>query len=265
MRTIRLALSMLLLLLVPLPAPAGDVDEHAGHEPFLFVIDARVEPPVAATWTTAVRRTAEAHAGHARGNVWAAYRSLTGGPDAEFRFVFPLRKLGDLDGWQSNRQILVEAFGNDLGKRVAKELDLDAESSDRILALSEQLSRPAPGDVPAAPRHVWAARVTIEKGKMTEYAAVMRRVLKAYEKSEGGPYWLAYASAIGGADNEILYLVPFERFAELDDWPLDGEALAEAYGETEAARLGEALSGIARSRSRIWRLAPGLSNLPAEE
>ena len=85
---------------------------------------------------------ARTHAKHPEGNVWAAYRKLTGGPDETVRIFFPLNRLGDLDEWVSNRQVLHQALGSDRARIVLEDLDLAESPTERLLSYSDKLSRP---------------------------------------------------------------------------------------------------------------------------
>ena len=238
---------------------AGAQQEPAENSPYLFVIDARVDAEVARLWSTALGKTAEAHALHESGNTWATFKKMTGGPEAEFRFVFPMQRLGDLDAWKSNRKIVTEALGNDLGRQVLRQLETGSASTDRILALSPELSRPEPDRVA---RYLWTIRVKVDGGKKVEYAALMRRVKQAHDRHERGMHWLVYGNAVGGDPDEVLWVMPFEKFAEIDGWALDDEVLRKVYGDDEANRLIDALNAISTTTERVWRLMPGLSRLP---
>lgn len=198
-RTAMLGATVALVAASPWIVAQEDEAATAHHAPYMYVIDSRVEPEVMSTWSKAVAATVEAHARHDDGFVWTAFRALTGGPEVDVRFAFPIHELGELDTRQSNRQIVIESLGADLGKRVLKGLDLETQSQDRIMALS----------------------------------------------------------------SEVLYVVPFERFAELDGWPLEGEVLTEVYGEVEAARIEQAIHTITRTETRLWTLVPEMSRFPS--
>ena len=104
--------------------------------------------------------------------------------------------------------------------------------------------------------------VKVDRGKKIEYAALMRRVKQAHDRHERGMHWLAYGNAVGGDSDEVLWVIPFERFAEVDGWALDGQVLRDVYGDVEGNRLADALNAISTTTSRVWRLMPALSRLP---
>ena len=81
------------------------------------------------------------------------------------------------------------------------------------------------------PRYLWVATVRVADGKMTEYAALAKRVRRAFDQHADGVHWLCYANAIGGEGSELVFYYGFEAFAEVDSWPSRREVLAAAHGE----------------------------------
>jgi len=249
-------LLMIVCVFAGLPAIAQE-----GPPPYLFVIESGMKAADVPIWTMAMRDVATAHAESDNGNAWAAYQSTTGGPDTRFRFYIPLRKLAELDNWASTREVVIGALGADAGKAALRVLDAADYAADRLAAYNAPLSRP-PAPRVAPYRHIWVLTVQIRKGKLIEYAALMRRVKRANDAHDDGAHWAAYADAIGGEVDTVELYFPFDRFAELDAWPGTPEILASHYGADEAARILEALDGISEATSQIWSLVPSLSVMP---
>jgi hypothetical protein len=255
-----LVLSILMTFVLAASAPA---QESAGAPAYFLLADSTIATQDAGDWAAAAALTANAHAQHAEGNLFATYRQLTGGPDEAVRVFFPFNKMADLDGWVSNRQVLYETIGEDRGQLVLDDLELDQNSSERIVAYSEKLSRP-PGSVRAS-KILWVVEVEIEAGSMIEYSALALRVKNAFEQAGGEQTWLVYGNAIGGDRSQLTYLYGFDEYASLDDWPSRMEVLTAAYGEEEAARLSAALESLTKTRTSLWALESDLSQLAGKE
>lgn len=232
-----------------------------GPPPFVFVLESTMSDSDVPIWTLAMQDVAAAHTSHEDGNTWAAYRALTGGPEARFRFFSPLGSLAEMDDWPSNRRIVTEAMGADAAGAALRVLDAGARSHDRLMSYVPEVSRP-PAPRPAPYRNVWVLTVTIDAGKMTEYASLLKRVKKAHDDAEDGVHWAVYANAIGGNDMQVELYMPFDRFAELDGWPGTYQVLAARYGVDDAARIIEAMDAISETEGEIWNLVPDLSALP---
>jgi len=248
-----------LVLVVVLIAVSGTVSaqETTGASPYLFLAESEVQKTRIGTWTAAVATLVRAHDEHPKAITWSAYRELTGGPDVNVTFAHSFDKLADLDDWASNRRILVDALGSREGAAVKNSLTAGVSSSDRVLALVEELSRPGPEE--RAPKFLWVATVRVADGKMTEYAALAKRVRRAFDQHAARVQWLCYANAIGGESSELLFFYPFDAFSEVDSWSSRREVLAATLGDHEGARLASAIEAITETTTSLWKLEPRLS------
>jgi len=238
---------------------AAVAQEAPGAPPYFLVVEGEVDKAVVGPWSEAVVSLIEAHDAHPNPAMWAAFRELTGGPDLRVRFFHGFSRLADLDDWTSNRRILVEVLGPVEGGAISDVLARGVDSSDRVMTLVEDLSRPWTGTAP--PKFLWVVTVRVADGKMTEYAALAKRVRRAYERHAADPRWLCYANAIGGESSELSFYYGFDTFAEVDTWPSRREVLAAAHGEREGARLASALESITETTTSLWKLEPELSRL----
>ena len=251
--------ALLLVVVLIAVSSAAPAQQAAGASPYLFFAESEVQKTHIGTWTTAVATLVKAHDEHTKGITWSAYRELTGGPDVNVTFARGFSKLADLDAWTSNRRILVDVLGPVEGRAVREDLSTGVSTTDRVVALVEDLSRPAVEE--AKPNFLWVATVRVADGKMTEYAALAKRVRRAFDHHGSNLQWLCYANAIGGESSELIYLYPFDAFAEVDTWPSRREVLAAALGEGEGARLASALEAITETTTSLWKLEPELSRL----
>jgi len=245
--------------LIAVSSAVSAQEETTGASPYIFLAESEVQKTRIGTWTTAVASLIDAHNEHPKAITWSAYRELTGGPEVNVTFARGFSKLADLDAWTSNRRILVDVLGPVKGGAVREDLSTAVSTTDRVVALVEDLSRPAAEE--ATPNFLWVATVRVADAKMTEYAALAKRVRRAFDHHGSNVQWLCYANAIGGESSELIYLYPFDTFAEVDTWPSRREVLAAALGEGEGARLASALEAITETTTSLWKLEPELSRL----
>jgi len=248
-----------LVVVVALTLGVASAQEAPGAPPYLLVVDGEIEKTSVGSWTNAVVALVDAHDEHPDGTNWAAFRELTGGPDVNVNFFHGFSKLADLDDWTSNRKILVDVLGSVEGNAVKDALARGVDSTDRVAAFVPALSRPWAGMEP--PNYLWVATVRVADGKMTEYAALAKRVRRAFDGHAQGVHWLCYADAIGGESSELTYSYGFDAFAEVDSWPSRREVLAAALGEGKGERLASALESITETTTSLWKLEPELSRL----
>jgi len=246
-------------LALPLLAAPAFSQASPGPPKYILLSEFSVIQSDSGGWAEAVAMAARAHAKHADGNLWATYRQLTGGPDERVRFFFPLNRMGDLDGWKSNRQVLTEVLGTDRTRMVLADLDLADRADERVLSFSSKMSRPWPDFKP--PKYAWVEEVRVADGKMVEYAALVERVVRAFNEHGSDGYWVVYGNAIGGDKSTMIWMYGFEQFAEIDSWESRLDALAKAMPKGEAARLVAAIEAISETTSGIWQVEPALSQL----
>jgi hypothetical protein len=253
-----LAFSMLLAVV------AGDAVAHdgPGSPPYLYMAESEVEKTQIGSWTAAVEALIEAHDRHEQGLNWVVFREITGGPGVRLKIFRGFGKLAELDDWTPNRQILVEVFGPAEGHAVKQALGRGVTSSDRVISRIDELSRPWTSHDP--PKFVWVSTVKVAEGRMTEYAALAKRVRRAFDEHGGEARWMCYGNAIGGDGSELIFFHGFDAFAEVDLWPSRREALAAAIGDQEAGRLISAMESMTETTTALWKLEPRLSRMGGE-
>jgi hypothetical protein len=247
----------LALLLVAAVGPAGD---GPGSSPYLYLIDGTLDKTVLSSWTSAVKTLVAANDEHENGQYWVVYRELTGGPDVRVAFFRGFSTMAELDAWPSSREILVDMLGPTEGSAVREKLTRGMTSSDRVIARVDELSMPWTSDDP--PSYVWVATTRVADGKMTEYAALAKRVRRAFEAHAEQLRWICYSNTIGGDSAELTCFYGFDEFAEIDAWPSRRAVLGAAYGERDGGRLASALEAISETSTSLWKLEPSLSRMP---
>lgn len=249
--------STVIAALLVLVAGFALADEGIGSPPFLYVVEAEVEKPHIGVWTSAVRALIQAHDTRPDGARWAVFRKLTGGPNVELMFFRGFSKMAELDDWPSNRRVLVDALGPVEGGAVKDALERGVDSSDRVMSRVDELSSPWIDHDP--PKYLWVATVVVAEGKMTEYAALAKRVRTAYQEQAEDLRWICYANAIGGDGAELVFFYGFDSFSEVDGWPSRREVLATSLGDRNGERLASAIEAITETTTSLWKLEPELS------
>jgi len=251
--------SILMAVLVLVFSVSAVAHDGPGSPAFLFVVEAEIEKAQIGSWTTAVRSLIAAHDAHADGSNWVVFRELTGGPKVGLTFFRGFSKMAELDEWPSNRKILVDVLGPEKGGGVKEELTRGVESSDRVISRVDELSNPWTSHDP--PKYLWVATVQVADGKMTEYAALSKRVRRAFEEHADDMWWMCYANTIGGDNSELIFFYGFDSFSEVDSWPSRREVLATSLGASTAERLASAIESITQTTTSLWKLEPELSRL----
>ena len=250
------------VVLLVLVAGFSGSDEGPGSPPFLYVVEAEIEKPHIGMWTAAVRTLIGAHDAHPDGASWAVFRELTGGPDVELMFFRGFSKMAELDHWPSNRRVLVDVLGPVEGGSVKDVLERGIDSSDRVMSRVDELSNPWTSHDP--PKYLWVATVMVAEGKMTEYAALAKRVRQAFEEQATDLRWICYANAIGGDAAELTFLYGCASLAQVDGWASRREVLAAFLGDRDGERLASAIEAITETTTSLWKLEPELSRLSEE-
>ena len=172
---------------------AGPVIAHEGpgSPPYLYTVEGDVEKTSIASWTEAVGVLITAHDEHEEGQNWVVFRELTGGPDIRVVFFRGFAELAELDRWPTTREVLVDALGPTRGQAAREALRRGTEFEDRVMSRVDELSNPWTGHDP--PAYLWVATTRVADGKMTEYAALAKRVRRAFEREAGDLRWMCYA------------------------------------------------------------------------
>ena len=254
--------SIVIIVLALLFAVSAVAHDGPGSPPYLYVVEADIDKTQIGLWTTAVRTLIEAHDAHAEGSNWVVFRELTGGPDVGLTFFRGFSKMAELDDWPSNRRVLVDVLGPVEGGAVKNALARGVESSDRVISRVDELSNPWTSHDP--PKFLWVATVQVADGKMTEYAALSKRVRRAFEEHTENMRWMCYANAIGGGGSELTFFYGFDSFSEVDAWPSRREALAASLGDRNAERLASAIESITETTTSLWKLEPELGRIGEE-
>ena len=102
--------------------------------------------------------------------------------------------------------------------------------------------------------------VTIKPGGVTEYEDYIKKVIGAFAKAGAPQQVFTYQPGPGAPSYTYEFVLPFNKWSELDAFPAVPQLLAKAYGEVLAASMLKAgRSNVERSETVVHRLLRSLS------
>lgn len=131
------------------------------------------------------------------------------------------------------------------------------------LALFPPLAAAAVAQAPGPSEFLQVLTVTVKPEAVTDYEDYVKKVVASAAKTPGFPRVVTYQVTMGGPSYTYNFVLPFNKWADLDGWTPLSRALATFYGEAEAARIGRAgRSAVVHSESIVHRLLRDLSTKP---
>jgi hypothetical protein len=194
---------------------------------------------------------------------WTTSQVILGGPGLTYTVVLPFAKWADVDDWTQVRDVLLKAFGQAEGTRILKSgrAAIDHTEATVYRLLPDLSTRPKAFIPPPAFVHLFMTEV--EPPMVAGWRDYLAKLKVAQEKSPKAPTAIRRTAVLGSA-NTFLTAVPFNKFAERDDWPSNMDVMREAYGESEAQKLDEIrLKSMRSGRQLVLAYRPDLSRPPA--
>ncbi len=190
---------------------------------------------------------------------WTTSSVILGGPSRTYTIVLPFNKWSDVDGWMTVREMLVKAFGEAEGMKILRGGVATMEKSETAVyrLLPDLSTRSRAFDPPPAYVHLFVTEV--EPAMVPEFRGYLVKIREAQEKSSRAPTAIRRVSVMGAA-NTYVTAVPFNKFAERDNWPTNLEVLQEAFGQAEARSLDDTrLKSTRNLRQMVLAYRPDLS------
>jgi hypothetical protein len=173
----------------------------------------------------------------------------------EFDVFTPLSKFADRDGDSPYDKMTTEQERLTRTARLSQYLESVQTTIDRPLP---DFTIQTPG-ANAPPAYVQGVRVRVKPGSADSFTAVVKTDLVPALKKAGVKTLLARRTVFGGNPNDFLFVVGFEKWAELDS-PF---SLPKIMGEEAARKMGEKLDqATAGMEETVWRYQPDLSYYP---
>jgi hypothetical protein len=182
------------------------------------------------------------------------YRGAVGNT-FEYDVFTPLSKFAERDGDSPYDKMTTEPERLTRTARLSQYLESVQTTIDRPLT---DFSIQTPG-AKAPPPYVQAVRVRVKPGTADSFTAVVKTDLVPALKKAGVKTLLARRTVFGGNPNDFLFVVGFEKWAELDS-PF---SLPKIMGEEAARKMEDKLDqATAGMEETVWRYQPDLSYYP---
>ena len=185
-----------------------------------------------------------------------------GGSGSTYIGVIGFDKWGEADGWAMSRNMLVEAYGEKEGLQILKSGNSAIESSqNRVSVLLADHSTHL-GKRTSVAQMYMVTESEVKADMISEYEYLLSRV-KAAEEAMPGSLPAIRRSTVLGPTSVYTAARPFDKFAEAESSPSQGEALRKMFGDIEAQKINEGVTRCIKSMSiSVVRFRPDLSYLP---
>jgi hypothetical protein len=228
--------------------------------PYWYVITHEVCPKKIQQYGATMAEIIAALKTHENANNWMVYRVTTGGPKVVFYYLIGMEVVGDFDDWTAPPEALTDTVGAEEAVRMLKDMGELVTPKVEIWEVAEGLSHLEPEPRPAPAKRAMEVRVTVPAGRASEFAQIMQKFVAAYQGQEVAGYWSTARCIIGAEGLEYSMWVNFDDFADLDARPDGHSVMNAAYGQEEAAAIGNDLAQLAMMKTRFLLYVPELSN-----
>jgi hypothetical protein len=258
-RACKLAIVSVALALMILGA-SQVIAQEAQRFPYWYVITHEVCPKNLDQYMATMAVMVENLKKHENANNWVTYQRTTGGPKQVFYYLLPMEKMGDIDDWTEPTQALAEVIGAEKAGETLVALGETTAAKFEVWGALDQLSHinPAATGIPA--EGGMAMRVRVPPGRAFEFNQLLAKILAAYQAAGEGPFWDTSRCVIGAEGLLYSIALPFNTFAEMDEWAEVPEVMVAAHGEEGAAEIRAAWNQLAEVESFLVEMVPELSN-----
>lgn len=113
------------------------------------------------------------------------------------------------------------------------------------------------------PQFIQIITTTVRPGAITEYENYVKKIMAGADKIGAPQRVVAYQVGLGGPPNTYNFVLPFNKWEEMDAWPSVPQILTRAYGDAEGARiLNSGRNAVAHSETAVFRIMRNLSTRP---
>lgn len=104
---------------------------------------------------------------------------------------------------------------------------------------------------------------TVRSNSVTEYEDYVKKIVTGASKVGAPQRVVAYQVGVGGPGFTYNFVIPFNKWEDMDSWPSIPQILTKAYGDAEgAAILKSGRNAIEHSESAVFRILRNLSTRP---
>lgn len=113
------------------------------------------------------------------------------------------------------------------------------------------------------PDFVQIITTTVRSNGVADYEDYIKKIMAGASKIGAPQRVLAYQVGLGGPGFTYNFVLPFNKWEEMDGWPSIPQILTRAYGDAEGARiLNSGRNAIEHSESAVFRTLRNLSTRP---
>jgi len=104
---------------------------------------------------------------------------------------------------------------------------------------------------------------TVRPNAVTDYEDYVKKIIAGASKIGAPQRVVAYQVGVGGPSFTYNFVIPFNKWEEMDSWPSIPQILTRAYGDAEGARiLKSGRDAIEHTESAVYRTQKNLSTRP---
>jgi hypothetical protein len=96
----------------------------------------------------------------------------------------------------------------------------------------------------------WIYATTVKPGMGAQYEAGISKIVEAYNQQKSPVKWTTSISAVGTAGLYVVSL-PIQKLGDIDAWPPPVEVLTKAFGEAEARKVLQSMSGAVQTTQNL--------------
>ena len=212
---------------------------------YQYRLEVRVKPGMTAQYEEYGKKIVEA-AKKVQAQQWLGFQITAGGRGGVYAFVLPFEKWADRDSWISPAQMLVRAFGEVEGMKIASAGQALTESSESVISeLQRDLSTKLDPSSGVAANYL-VSRSHVKPDKVADFRLALSKIRAAEAKAPASPSRIA-RRVIEGDRFLFSTATPFASGAARDQWPAFQEFMGAAYSDSEIRQILATLNGATES------------------
>ena len=114
---------------------------------------------------------------------------------------------------------------------------------------------------PAA--YVQVTTITVKPSGVSDFEDYVKKIVAGANKIGAPQRVVAYQIGLGGPGFTYNFVIPFNKWEDMDSWPSIPQILTKAYGDAEGARiLKSGRDAIEHTESAVFHTLKNLSTRP---
>jgi hypothetical protein len=230
---------------------------------FLEAYEFTVRPGAVMAFEDYVKKVVEAANKVGIQQEWTMFAQELGTPGQMYIVALYFDKWAERDGWAKVPEVLSKAYGEDEAAKIYRTGTSSIESShSRVYQLLEEHGTKI-GSAGTLASHYVVTETIVKRDMVSDYELMLSKIKAAEEAMEGSATAIRRVTALGDMS---IYITsrPFEKFADVDAYASQGDAMRKMYGDEEARRIRETITRCQKSqRIFVINMRPELSRRAA--